>query len=464
MINALVSIVISSVISLGVYFAPHQQAPVSPQIQAAIKVYVDQAMKGPIFGTTQPIAGQTYNLSGGGVSQTGSSITLASFTIPQNGYKIPDSALSDTFYITLEPGNPTKQEIVSCTTDVQNTNGTATFSGCTRGLSPIPDYTSSSSLMFSHGGSTQVIFSNPPQFYNQFAALQNTESITGTWTFDDNDTFRPRIDADTDTAVATAFVTLGQLSRQAISGASNASETTKGIVELATGREAASSTVTGSTAARLALPASLATSSPSFSATSTVVMTQLDGRISSLFISTSTSVTYSFGSISVNGGGLISNASTTINTATTTITGLAQIATSTNFTQFKLVVGGNVDFSGGLSLGVASTSMGSGWAVFSGGASSTNVVVSNKCSNCVSEYETITNTGAGPTSASATASVSASCSAGKKVISCGASDSGTNVAVRDINPSGGNACSVTYVNYGGAGANTMTAYAVCATQ
>lgn len=309
MIQALLSVIISAVVAAGTLFGIEQQRPpVSPAVQHAMQEYVDKAMtaKEPIFGTTQPIAGQTYNLSGAGVSQTGTSITLASFTLPQTGYKIPDSALSDTFYITLEPGNPTKQEIVSCTTDTQNANGSATFTGCIRGLSPIPDYTSSSSLKFSHGGGTQVIFSNPPQFYNEFAQLQNTESITGTWTFATS----PLLTTDcTGASSNSAICAKAYIDGVAVAGASNANETTKGIGEIATGREAASSTSLGGTGARLFLPASLASSSPYSLATSTIVMTQIDGRISPSFMSTSSTYTL---------GGLITNASSTL-LGTTTI-------------------------------------------------------------------------------------------------------------------------------------------------
>lgn len=135
------------------------------------------------FGSTLPIAGSTYTLAGSGVTGSATSITLASLTIPQTGQKIVDSDLSDTFYLTLEPGSRTKQEIASCTTVTQNGNGTATLSGCTRGLSPISPYTASSTLQFAHAGGSQVIFSDPPQLFNLYTAKDNLETITNTWTF-----------------------------------------------------------------------------------------------------------------------------------------------------------------------------------------------------------------------------------------------------------------------------------------
>lgn len=136
----------------------------------------------PQLGSLLPIAGNTYNLSGVGVTASAASITLQSLTIKQTGQKILDADLSDTFYLTIEPGSNTKQEIVSCTTVVQNSGGTATLSGCIRGLSPISPYTASTTLAFPHAGSSQVTFSNPPQLYNRYAAKENNELISGAWT------------------------------------------------------------------------------------------------------------------------------------------------------------------------------------------------------------------------------------------------------------------------------------------
>lgn len=128
-----------------------------------------------------PIAGQTYTLAGAGISSSETSITLTSLTIPQIGYKIQDSDVSDTFYVTIEPGSRSRQEIVSCTTVTQNADDTATLSGCSRGLSPITPYTASSTLQFSHAGGSTVIFSDPPQLFNQTTFKDNDETITGTW-------------------------------------------------------------------------------------------------------------------------------------------------------------------------------------------------------------------------------------------------------------------------------------------
>lgn len=134
-----------------------------------------------VQSATLPVAGQTYTLAGSGVSSSATSFTLLSFKIVPSGHLLITADMGDIFYLTLEPGNSARQEIVSCTTVTQNSSGTATLSGCVRGLSPITPYTTSTSYQFSHGGGTQVILSNPPQFHNLYPAKANDETITGSW-------------------------------------------------------------------------------------------------------------------------------------------------------------------------------------------------------------------------------------------------------------------------------------------
>lgn len=207
--------------------------------------------------TVLPTGIQTYTLAGTGISSTASSFTLTSLTLPQNGYAIQDSDMSDTFYITFEPGSRSRQEFVSCTTIGANTGGNVTISGCTRGLSPLTPYTASTSLRFAHSGGTSVIFSNAPQFYNQYPAKANNETITGQWTF----------------------------SNFPITASSSAgTATTSGTVELATGDEAASSTLSGNVAtSKLALHTGISTSSAPASG-NVVVVTGDDGNIDTGFI------------------------------------------------------------------------------------------------------------------------------------------------------------------------------------
>lgn len=333
----LISAIVAAVVSVGSFFglnAQPKEVPLSPPVQRAIQKYVDESMQQPTFGTTLPIAGQTYNLYGSGLSQTGTSITLASFTVTQTGQKIQDSDLSDTFYITLEPGNPAKQEIVSCTTVVQNANGSATLSGCTRGLSPITPYTASSTLRFSHGGGTQVIFSNPPQFYNGFAILDNTNTFTGTNTFNTSPFVVTGCSVTSDNL---QLCNKSYIDGVAVAGASNANDTTKGIVEMATANEASIGASFGSTGARLTLGANLATSSPYIAGTY-IPVTSSNGTLSNLFQATSSSNFYKWDSTQLfTGSTTWTGLSALTFAATSTFTATSTFATSTKEIGIKTI-------------------------------------------------------------------------------------------------------------------------------
>lgn len=224
-----------------------------------------------LFGaadTILPAGLSTYTLAGSGISSSATSITLTSLTLPQNGYEIQDSDLSATFHVTIEPGNTSRQEFVSCTTVTQGAGTTATLSGCTRGLSPITPFTASSTLQFSHAGGTKLIFSNSPQLYNQFYALGNVATSTNILIF--SSTTPPRLDfpgaQSTGTYIATTseLASIAYVNAISIASASNATESVKGIVELATALEAASSTILGSTGAGLVLQSQFATDTPQY--------------------------------------------------------------------------------------------------------------------------------------------------------------------------------------------------------
>jgi len=262
LLSALIAVVISGI---GLFAKPHEAPP---------------------QGTTNLIAGQTYYLAGSGVSSSATSITLTSLTLPQNGYKIQDSDLSDLFYITLEPGNRTKQEIVSCTTVSQNAAGTATLSGCTRGLSPVTPHTASSTLQFAHGGSTQVIFSDPPQVFNQFAALQNTAYITGSWGFQGT--------APTSTGCTLPFELCNKAYVDATANAGAATSTflNGGIVELATHAEVAAGTASSSPTGPLVVSTGMTNATPGSCNTVACVVVATAGKIAQGFLDLTANFTW----------------------------------------------------------------------------------------------------------------------------------------------------------------------------
>ena len=231
------------------------------------------------LGATLPVAGQTYTLAGSGITASNtSSITLSSLTIPQTGYKLQDSDFSPTFYLTFEPGSTKRQEIASCTTVVQNANNSATLSGCTRGLLPFTPFTASSSYAFSHAGGTSVIFSDPPQLFNEFVAKDNDATITGLINF----TQLPLGPTSTPTNQQ-QFITLYQFQQATTTGGVNGSETAKGVFEGATQAEMAAGTVFGSTGATLTLLSKYATSTITGTGSYLVVTRNSDGKIDASF-------------------------------------------------------------------------------------------------------------------------------------------------------------------------------------
>lgn len=156
---------------------------VHPQVVAPIVATSNPVQEVKLGAAPSPIAGSTYNLAGSGVSSSVTTITLQSLTIKQTGQPILTSDLrqgaSDTFYVTLEPGNNSRQEIVGCTGVTQNNGGTATLTGCSRGLSPLYPYAASTTLAFVHAGGSQAIFGDAPQLFNDFKTYVDSAVVSG---------------------------------------------------------------------------------------------------------------------------------------------------------------------------------------------------------------------------------------------------------------------------------------------
>lgn len=195
------------------------------------------------------VQAQPFTLAGAGVIVGATTMTLNSFK-GINGVNLTMTDFGTVGYGTVQPGNSVFEEQISFTGVTQNSNGTATLTGISTVLFIAP-YTETSGFASTHTGGSTFVISNTAGFYNKLTSKADDETITGTWTFPTTDPTRAGIGSDVDTAVATAFVTLGQLSRQAISGASNASTTVKGIVELATQAEVDARSTTGGTGALL---------------------------------------------------------------------------------------------------------------------------------------------------------------------------------------------------------------------
>ena len=286
-----------------------------------------------VFGAnnTQPIAGTNYSLAGSGVSASAGSIVLTSFTITQTNVPITASMLSKNFYITLEPGNNARQEIASCTGVTQNSNGTATLTNCSRGLLPFPPYTASSSYAFPHGGGTTLILSNPPQLYNELAALGNTESITGLWTFASSTI--PQVSSDTTNAQDGIspfnLATVGYVASTSFAGVANASLIQKGIVQEATQAQMAAASTTGSTGADLVQSNRFSSLTASTSPVSVIA----SGTLSSTFLLNGN---YALGSTTAQS---LNVASETFSNATS---GVLSVNTNGNVSSIQTLTSGNI--------------------------------------------------------------------------------------------------------------------------
>lgn len=230
----------------------------------------------PTAGATLSVGGIPYYLYGSGVAASDSTITLTSFKQPVNQYPLLMADFGTIGYLTLEPGNTSRQEFVSFTGVTQNADGTATLTGVTRGLAPVSPYTASTTIQKAHSGGTTAVVSNPPQFYERFANKQNTQYITGSWGFQGT--------APTSTICATANELCNKTYIDALTnqGAATSTESLGGISQLATNLQQASSTNLGANIP-LVLQAKNATSSPGYAGLWTVI-TNNAGKIAQSFL------------------------------------------------------------------------------------------------------------------------------------------------------------------------------------
>lgn len=232
-----------------------------------------------LYGGTQPFAGGAYNLAGSGVSSNASTVILTSLTIKQTGQLIQTSDLvgtGGTFYVTLEPGSNTRQEIIGCTGVSQN-GASASLTNCSRGLSPVSPYTASTTLQFTHGGGTQVIFSDPPQLFNQYAALANANTFTAIQTFTAG--ANPTYTANPSSFAPNDLVNYQTLINTSISGAATSSETNMGISQLATLAQLNANTASSSQGRPLVVPNKLGTSTCQVTGGAFLVSSSTTGKL-----------------------------------------------------------------------------------------------------------------------------------------------------------------------------------------
>ena len=348
-----------------------------------------------ITGSFTPVEGTQFTLSMTALPAD-TTITLSSFQTP-DGRNLTMSYFGAKGYGTLDPTNTTRLESISFTGITQNANGTATLTGVSRGLDFIFPYGATASLGKTHLVGSQLILSNTSAFYgNEFLLANQTGTSTAILNF--ASTTMPRYDLDPGAAAYTAapnsvFVDMAQLTRTAISGATNATRFVQGLVQVAFRGDAASSTALGSTGAFEVLTTDIATSSPSISmSTSSVVMTRLDSRISPTFLATTTDTTYTLGNLIVNG--------------TSTFIGNVAINTSASTTVAKGFYANSIAAPYFDATSTAATSTLPNISV-------ANIAISNTCTGCTA-FATSTATASLSTSRNGTGSGTATCPAGTK--------------------------------------------------
>ncbi len=258
----------------------------------------------PLGTGFNPGQAQRFTLAGSGITSSASSITISSFAYP-DGTPITMSNLNSSVeYGTLEPGT-SKEEQIPFTGVTQNVNGTAVLTGVSRGLSFYYPFAASTTLAMSHAGASTFVLSNTAAFYSEFAKNKTDESISGIWTF--ASTTIPRLDSYLAPTLDNELASKKYVDDIAISGSPDATTAVKGIVEIATDVETASSTPTGSTGATLVIPASNATSTyNSATAPLKVVVTDNSGKIDGNFLDTTESYNFT-GNNNFTGNILIKN-------------------------------------------------------------------------------------------------------------------------------------------------------------
>lgn len=142
-------------------------------------------------------------------------------------------------------------------------------------------------------------------------------------------------------------------------------------------------------------------------------------------------------------------------TASSTFTATTTHASSVLFTGTQ---GGAY---GGVSIGATAAATSSGNLIVSGNASSSYLIVSNTCTNCVSGYATSSSSTGGPSTNTGRGSVTATCPANTNILSGGGKVDTTVKYLVESYPSAYNAWTVTVESANNVGGDTITAYAVC---
>ena len=283
------------------------------------------------------------------ITSSATSMTLTANAIRGGG------ALSGYNCFTIDEGSAQAETV--CGT----VSGTA-VSSLSRGISQSTGTTTVAALQFAHRRGANVKITDFPLVQIMKAQLNGEDTIPNLMTY--ANTVLIGVGSPTTTLATKYYV-----DNVAVAGASNADDTTKGIVEMATAAEAGAGTSAGATLARLALGANLATSTPTAACSAFCVVMATAGKIAQGFLDLTTSYTWT-------GLHTFSRASSTRASVFDTLW-IGGSATST----LQGSTSGTSTLQGFLNIaGTNSTS------TFSGHASTTNFQISGVCLGCPMAY------------------------------------------------------------------------------
>lgn len=259
------------------------------------------------FGAYNPTAGGTYRLQSS-IGTTDTTIVLSSFTEPVSNIKYTMSYLNSSIeYGTIEPTNNSNKEFISFTGITQNSDGTASLTGVTRGLAFSYPYTASTTLRLTHAGQSIFILSNPPQLTNQYANRYNNDAIYGGWLF--SSTTHPAYDVNPSSFSGNDLVSYQTLLNTAISGAATSSYSNMGISQLATIAQIGASTASSTEGRPLVLTSELSTTTCQTASSRTLVSSSTSGKLGGNCLDVT--YAYNFTGTETFGNTVTTNATTT---------------------------------------------------------------------------------------------------------------------------------------------------------
>jgi len=180
-----------------------------------------------------PFGAQTFYL-GSSISSTATTILLSSFVEPVTGTPYTMALLNtDIAYGTIGP-KTSSAEFISFTGITQNSDGTATLTGVTRGLAKKYPFATDSAYKLPHAGQSVFIISDAPQLFNKYVSLENAETISGKKTFPASGNANAPV-AGTVYATPTddlEYATKKYVDTVALQGAPDASTTVKGVSKM----------------------------------------------------------------------------------------------------------------------------------------------------------------------------------------------------------------------------------------